>query len=1376
MAQVACPSFVDRDAAQRGERRLVKFLEEKLPDGYFIIPNAEYPSSVDGVVQYWEYDCIVLAPHGIYNIENKDWRGELWGDDQEWHLNGVRRPNPLKTCQRKSRILKGVLADWDPALRNSVWIDTLVTLSNERQTKDGFSPSSKSYSRIFLLGDALVAHLTDPTRISKSPGCISHLTSKLMDCLVWGERTVPSGRQETAILEFAIKTVVHEESDALPFKEYVAETRGAVKKPKRVRVYRLDPPGLTDAEQRKRTYMIRNQSDALEKIGPHANIVPYESRIDEAAQQFFEITDWMPEASLREVWKNRELSFEEKQGIVFDVCSAMEAAHGAGVVHRAIRPENVFLCGRTARLANFAEAFFDEHLEAGYTIRRKVDETNATAYDAPELAEGDATAAADIWSFGVFVHELFVGTPPVRNFYELNALGGTLPDERLPSRGNAMLPRWVDEVVKRALAIDPAKRWGSAREIRDYVRGEISASVTPSATHGGAEPPREPEPGMLVTPDLCLGEMLGQGGYSKVFKAHHSLYDRDYAIKIYNESVSVRSARDEVNALMAVSHPNVVKIVYCGTTNGGRFYTLMELLEGRNLAEFAATGGRRMESEELYMLAEQILGALVSLQERPVPIFHRDVKPQNIVREEREGRVRFVLTDFNIAAVADADQDLVGTQPYLPPDLIDGGTKVNWDKSADPFALGVTLYELACKAYPWRNVRLPQPGTPPDDPRVFCPDIDESFAKFLLKAIGCRKDERFADAKEMLAALKAIQAGGPQVSEAAARGDTHPPVSDAASASLPKTSDFVDYLSSLYSQSRYGNKGTRCGAKVGPLDEVTYVPTRLDTALMPAILRGEYRLVVVTGNAGDGKTAFIRRVEAAAGNAARLAHANGAEFRIGGVRFESNYDGSQDEDETANDDVLREFFRPFAGRSAFASAPEGRIIAINEGKLADFLSHEPSLAHLAEVVDRLSAHEDERPPEGLIVVNLNRRSVTADVDGGGSIFRRQLKAMCDSRLWSGCATCECAKYCFIRHNVQTFSDVASGEEAAGRLEWLLRMALYRRELHVTIRDARSFVAFLIASDCRCADIRKLYHAAGTSPEKYWRHLYFNAVGGDGEPSEDRLVKLVREADVANVAMPGIDRDLYFNLHDGAKFMKFPSRQFDSIAEFNRCKRENEVRGADEKTLRKLKERHRMQIRHHYFEGDFAAYGARSGFFARLPYRGLKDFRAIVSEKSAEKLVEAKKALARAVSLSEGCLAREMSDSHLVIASSRVSDPRARTYRRFPLDGFELEAERTEEMCLEREPSGIVFRMKSDPAVRLTVTLDLYEMLHYIARGFSPSVNDLQGHFLELEVFKTLLGNKPYSEVLVTRNDRDFHVVEMDAATAKITIRPLGEVQ
>ena len=154
---------------------------------------------------------------------------------------------------------------------------------------------------------------------------------------------------------------------------------------------------------------------------------------------------------------------------------------------------------------------------------------------------------------------------------------------------------------------------------------------------------------------------------------------------------------------------------------------------------------------------------------------------------------------------------------------------------------------------------------------------------------------------------------------------------------------YVTRMLTLYSQARRTNTGTR------GLDEIarlTYVRTGLDEILAPIITTGSFRLVIVTGNAGDGKTAFLQQVEALfeqnGAKITRLPSKNGSTWAWEGRSYEINYDGSQDEEDRSNDAVLDAFLKPFEGdEMAGLGGSDVRLIAINEGRLLDFLAHGP---------------------------------------------------------------------------------------------------------------------------------------------------------------------------------------------------------------------------------------------------------------------------------------------------------------------------------------------------------------------------------------------------------------------------------------------------
>ena len=1066
--------------------------------------------------------------------------------------------------------------------------------------------------------------------------------------------------------------------------------------------------------------------------------------------------------------------------------AALKEAHKENIYHRDINPDNIYMSSGYAYLGNFGKSYFTDHNEQGYTVMATINEMNATPYHPLELTVGDASRSSDIYSLGVLIYWLFTSEEPFKTPYELDKLGGQIPEEKLPSQINKALPKWLDELCLKTVLTDELERIDSIEELENFINDSIKESQTepqPAKTTP-AKVPQQTEAHDLKEGDrvgeYVIHEILGQGGYSKVFKVKHSIQGKYYTMKLFHESVNVQSVSDEYNALINLNQNNIVKFVWNGIAPTGQFFTLMEYLDGENLSMYTRTDAR-LPIYRVYQAAKDILGALVSMQNMPKPVLHRDIKPQNIIWDNQE---RFVLIDFNVASFAEDNKDFVGTNPYLAPDLITDNYKVNWDKSADTFALGITLYELICKQYPWGAVKIPKMSASPTNAIELEPRISSDFNDFLMRAISTNSETRFKNAQEMLDALLVIGEEGILESK---KEKTEPAVE------IEKQDDFVKYINSLYSQSKHGNSGTRANFDTNVYDELTYTPTKLDNHLIPAILDGQFKLLIITGNAGDGKTAFIRKIEEDKNisQLERFGHKNGARFKINGVSFESNYDGSQDEDERANNEVLESFFQPFEDISNYNQANEGRIIAINEGRLVEFLKttekHQALHKHIENYFYNEGHHE---LPEGLMIINLNLRSVAAQTDSEPSLFRQQVKALTQKKLWSKCEGCSLANQCFIKYNVDSFNDTATGEEVITRMEWLLRTASLKRELHITMRDLRSFIAYTLTRDYDCKDIEGLYQQNQSSPEHYWQHYYFNITNPsvDDSGNQDRLIKLLRETDIGEVSIPDLDRDLFFGKHQSKHYLEFAEREINLLDVFNSIERIKPTYEQDDNEVARIKTIQKNFVRHQYFEGKAELLSIQNGYvkdngeeetlklpsyLLRLPYHSVFKFVKVLEEGDTDNHTKA--SISRAISLNEGCDNPGIDQNYLVLSSTEIRDPFSKSFRLFDLNDFELFVNRTDHLVkyLEYEPDSLTFRHKGKNTkhIKLTISLDLYEMLYFIQQGFSPSLNDLRGKFVELIIFKNLLENLNYKEVVVTKDNMEFFRISKDEQS-RLEIQPM----
>ena len=545
----------------------------------------------------------------------------------------------------------------------------------------------------------------------------------------------------------------------------------------------------------------------------------------------------------------------------------------------------------------------------------------------------------------------------------------------------------------------------------------------------------------------------------------------------------------------------------------------------------------------------------------------------------------------------------------------------------------------------------------------------------------------------------------------------------------------------------------------------------------------------VTGNAGDGKTAFLEQVEALfrqnGATLERLPSDNGCRWAFQGVHYETNHDGSQDEGDRSNDAVLASFLAPFEGTSLEGlGGNEARLIAINEGRLLDFLAH-GAYAECFTGLRRFvlaSLQGDAQPPRALLV-NLNLRAITAG--GAESLVERQLVAMLKDELWAPCATCACAAKCPIKFNADTLRDRASGSAVRERVRRLLELVHLRRRAHVTMRDLRSALSFLLLRDQSCDDVARLLSRQDAQLTEDLARLYYpNAfadldgetgpavrTSGSGAAAEeravDRLVRRLRESDVGLVNSPVLDRRLDHDPTAAVPWMTFEGRSDEAWRVLLALTQNTPAPGDDvpfETLLDRRRKLQSMWRRWAYFERR------DEGWRTMVPYRSAALLERIVTPGSSEDanaaMEELRDKVVDAISLSEGLRNKELRDHYLALKITRVRDARIRSYRLFPKDSFGIHIDQAPALIdyIEFAPDAVdIIAERGEGSARLRVSLDLLEMLELIGSGYRPTTTDLQGLFVNLLIFRNELLTTTFDEVLVTTDDQEFYKISAQGA-------------
>jgi len=280
----------------------------------------------------------------------------------------------------------------------------------------------------------------------------------------------------------------------------------------------------------------------------------------------------------------------------------------------------------------------------------------------------------------------------------------------------------------------------------------------------------------MVNDRYRLGDVIGTGGMSEVYRATDSLLGRDVAIKMLRpemaRDVNFRERfRKEAQNSGRLNHPNIVAVYDTGEADEDGMaipYIVMELVHGRTLRDLVREDGPLSPREA----AQVLIPVAHALQaSHDAGIIHRDVKPANIMITNT-GQVK--VMDFGIARALDDSTSamtqtsaVIGTAQYLSPEQAQGKPA---DARSDVYALGCVLYEAVTGHAPFEGETpfavayqhvQEEPNAPSEslDPDSLTPTERINLDAVVLTSMAKDPMDRYQSAQEFGADLERMSSG-----------------------------------------------------------------------------------------------------------------------------------------------------------------------------------------------------------------------------------------------------------------------------------------------------------------------------------------------------------------------------------------------------------------------------------------------------------------------------------------------------------------------------------------------------------------------------------------------------------------------------------------
>jgi serine/threonine-protein kinase len=271
--------------------------------------------------------------------------------------------------------------------------------------------------------------------------------------------------------------------------------------------------------------------------------------------------------------------------------------------------------------------------------------------------------------------------------------------------------------------------------------------------------------GKTLNHRFVVGDKVGEGGFGAVFRGKQIATGREVALKILHphnvsDETIVARFRREAEACSKLRDPHTVTTYDFDETPDGILYLAMELLRGQSLHQVQKAEGP-LGYERVLKILDQVAASLAEAHRNG--IVHRDMKPENVFIENRDGHDHVKVLDFGIAKVVSDERQVpaltavgqtLGTLEFMSPEQLRGQ---KLDGRSDLYALGMMAYEMLTGTLPFATAKSPidiinfhMRSEPPAPSKLSDKvTIPAPVDAIILKMVAKDKDKRFADANAL---------------------------------------------------------------------------------------------------------------------------------------------------------------------------------------------------------------------------------------------------------------------------------------------------------------------------------------------------------------------------------------------------------------------------------------------------------------------------------------------------------------------------------------------------------------------------------------------------------------------------------------------------